>query len=379
MGLATPTAIMVATGRAAESGFLVRGGDALERGAHVNAVVFDKTGTLTQGRPEVVDVVPIPDAGLSADEVLRLAAAAEVGSEHPLAAAIVNEANQRGLDLPPQTDFEAAAGHGIHATVAGAKVVVGNDRLMADHGIDAGPGDGSDAPPSAVATSVYVAADGRLVGRVLIGDRVRTEAAAVIGQLKARGIDVWLLTGDERRVAEDIAGRVGIAVANVIAEVLPADKQAVIERLQTEGRKVAMVGDGINDAPALAQADLGVAIGSGTDVAIEASDITLVGSDLRLVPSALELSRRSVSVIRQNLFWAFAYNVVLIPVAMGVLYPFTGILLDPVLAAGAMALSSVTVVANSLRLRGVRIGVPPVPPVPSNRDEGLLHADQPAG
>ncbi len=369
---------MVATGRAAESGFLVRGGDALERGAHIDTVVFDKTGTLTLGRPDVVDVVPLPGAGWSVDDVLRLAAAAELGSEHPLATAITAEAQGRGLNLPRATDFEAAAGHGIHATVDGAKVVVGNARLMADHGI--GTGELASAlGGEAAATSVFVATDGRLIGRILVGDRVRAEAAAAVSQLKARGTDVWLLTGDERRVAEHVASNVGIPLANVIAEVLPADKQAAIARLQGGGHKVAMVGDGINDAPALAQADVGVSIGSGTDVAIEASDITLVGSDLRLVSQALELSRRSVSVIRQNLFWAFAYNVLLIPVAMGVLYPVAGILLDPVLAAGAMALSSVTVVANSLRLRRVRIGIPPHPPVPANRDEGFLATESTRG
>jgi len=223
-----------------------------------------------------------------------------------------------------------------------------------------------------IATTVYVAADGRLMGRILIGDRIRPEATTAVSQLRQREIAVWLLTGDERRVADDVAGRVGIPAGNVIAELMPADKQAAIARLAAEGHKVAMVGDGINDAPALAQAEIGISIGSGTDVAIEASDITLVGSDLRLIPQALELSRRSVSVIRQNLFWAFAYNVLLIPVAMGVLYPIAGILLDPVLAAGAMALSSVTVVANSLRLRRVRTGTPPSPPVRTNRDEGLL-------
>jgi P-type Cu+ transporter len=371
MGLATPTAIMVATGRAAESGFLVRGGEALERGAHIDTVVFDKTGTLTIGRPEVVDVLPSAQTAASADEIVRMAAAAEIGSEHPLGAAIVTEAERRALALPVATNFEAAAGHGVHATVDGTAVVVGNARLMADHGIDATAAT-TDMSGDTAATTVYVAVDGRLLGRVVIGDRIRPEAATAVKQLVGRGIEVWLLTGDERRVAQDVAARVGIPADHVVADVLPADKQAVVQRLANDGRKVAMVGDGINDAPALALAEIGISIGSGTDVAIEASDITLVGSDLRLVPQALELSRRSVSVIRQNLFWAFAYNVVLIPVAMGVLYPVAGILLDPVLAAGAMALSSVTVVVNSLRLRRVRIGVPPAPPVRSNRDEGLL-------
>ena len=373
MGLATPTAIMVATGKAAESGFLVRGGEAMESGANVDTVVFDKTGTLTRGRPSVADVFVAPAFGGSAADVLRVAAAAEVGSEHPLASAIVEAANEQGVQLPPSAGFEAAVGHGVHATVDGAAVIVGNARLMADRGIDVSALETEhESVAEAGRTGVYVAVDGRLIGLLSIGDQLRVEASAAVQALIAGGIDVWLLSGDERRVAEAVALRVGIPAANVIAEVMPADKQAEIRRLQLSGHRVAMVGDGINDAPALAQADLGVAIGTGTDVAIEASDVTLVGSDLRLVGAALELSRRTVRVIRQNLFWAFAYNVVLIPVAMGALFPAFGLLLDPVLAAAAMALSSVTVVANSLRLGRVRSSSPPLPPMIADPDEGRV-------
>jgi Cu+-exporting ATPase len=373
MGLATPTAIMVATGRAAETGYLVRGGEALERGARVDTVVFDKTGTLTRGRPSVSGVIAAAGSSSDEAEILRLAAAAEQGSEHPLAAAIVAGARERGQDLPAITEFEAAAGYGVHAIVEGQQVVVGSARLMADHEVDtAALGGHLAAATEAASTPVLVAREGRLLGLIAIADEPRPEAAAAIRALLQRGIQTWLLTGDDRRVAAAVATRAGIPAQNVLAEVLPADKQRHIERLQESGHRVAMVGDGINDAPALAQADLGVAIGTGTDVAIEASDVTLVGSDLRLVPAALELARSTVRVIRQNLFWAFAYNVLLIPVAMGALYPFTGLLLDPVLAAGAMALSSVTVVANSLRLGRKVSGTPPDQPVPLRRDEGRV-------
>jgi Cu+-exporting ATPase len=369
MGLATPTAIMVATGKAAESGFLVRGGEAVERGARVDTVVFDKTGTLTRGRPSVTRVAP----EAVADSVLAIAAAAELGSEHPLASAIVNEARSRGLELPSSTDFEAATGYGVHATVAGRATVVGSARLLADHGIDVASLEAEHAAEIAAGrTAVYVAAGGRLIGLIAIGDEMRPEAADVVRQLGSRGAQVWLLTGDERGVADAVARRAGIPLANVIAELRPQDKLAEVARLKSAGRAVAMVGDGINDAPALAQADLGIAIGSGTDIAIEASDVTLVGSDLRLVVSVLDLSKRTLTVIRQNLFWAFAYNVVLIPVAMGVLYPITGVLLDPVLAAAAMALSSVTVIGNSLRLGRTRSNVPPLPSVPAALDEGRV-------
>jgi Cu+-exporting ATPase len=358
MGLATPTAIMVATGRGAEQGMLIRGGDALESAERIDTVVFDKTGTLTRGRPAVAEVIPTCD--VSADDVLRTAAAVEAGSEHPLGAAIVDHARQAGVDVPPGTNFEATAGHGAHALVDGVPAIVGNARLMRDHGVDVGAlGGAFDTATDAGRTAIYVAADGALLGLITLSDPVRPEAAYAVADLARRGIEVWLLTGDNRRVADAVASAVGINAQHVAADVLPAEKHAHVAALQAAGRRVAMVGDGINDAPALAQADLGVAIGTGTDVAIEASDITLVGGDPRLVGAAIALSAKTMRTIRQNLFWAFAYNVVLIPVAMGALYPFTGVLLDPVLAAAAMALSSVTVVVNSLRLRTVS---PPVPP-----------------
>jgi Cu+-exporting ATPase len=379
MGLATPTAIMVATGKAAESGVLVRGGEALENGARIDTVVFDKTGTLTLGKPSVVDVYAVPSYAGGADGVLRIAAAAEAGSEHPLAAAIAGAAQDRGLTLPTATEFEASPGHGLNAVVEGARVIIGNALMLREHDIDVEPvatarADATDAGR----TPILVAADGRVVGLIAVADPVRDEAVAAVQLLRDRGIEVWLLSGDERRVAAAVARAVGIPESNVLAEVLPAQKAEQIERLRGAGRHVAMVGDGINDAPALAHADVGIAVGTGTDVAIEASDITLVGADLRLIPGALALSRRTVGIIRQNLFWAFAYNVVLIPVAMGALYPFTGLLLDPVLAAAAMALSSVTVIANSLRLGHNHRPLPPLPPVSRKRDQRSLGAGVPA-
>ncbi|CAN5164208.1 heavy metal translocating P-type ATPase [soil metagenome] len=352
MGLATPTAIMVSTGKGAEAGVLIRGGEALEQAHRVDTVVFDKTGTLTRGRPEVADIVPA--AGVTVQEVLATAAAVEVGSEHPLGAAIVERANSDGVSVPRAEAFEAAVGHGVHALVEGQAAVVGNRRLMDDHNVTVDqllPA--YEAAAQRGQTSVFVARDGRAIGLVCISDPVRSEAAEAVQVLLSRGIKVWLVTGDDKRVADAVARQVGID--NVMAGVLPAEKAERVRLLQSDGGVVAMVGDGINDAPALAQANLGVAIGTGTDVAMEASDVTLVGGDPRLVVSALELSRQTMRVIRQNLFWAFAYNIVLIPVAMGVLFPFFGLLLDPVLAAGAMALSSVSVIANSLRLRRIDV------------------------
>jgi Cu+-exporting ATPase len=367
MGLATPTAIMVGTGRGAESGILIRGGEALETAERVKAVVFDKTGTLTRGRPEVADVVAAP--GIESTTLLRVAAAVEAGSEHPLAVAILDRARRQDVAWPPAQDFEAAAGYGAHATIEGVAAVVGNARLMADHGVDLEPlREASEAAAAAARTPVFVALDDRLLGLIAISDPIRPEAAAAVAELHRRGLDTWLLTGDQRAVGESIARQAGIPLEHVMADVRPAEKAAQILRLQASGQRVAMVGDGINDAPALAQADLGVAIGTGTDVAMEASDVTLVGGDPRLVATAIALSARTMHTIRQNLFWAFAYNVVLIPVAMGALYPFTGLLLDPILAAAAMAFSSVSVVANSLRLRSF------TPPVPVAVDEGLVES-----
>ncbi|MEP7379961.1 MAG: heavy metal translocating P-type ATPase [Chloroflexota bacterium] len=365
MGLATPTAIMVGTGRGAEAGILIRGGEALESAERVDTVVFDKTGTLTRGRPALAQIVPV--AGVEAAELLRVAAAVEKGSEHPLAAAILEGATAHAVTAPSATGFEAAAGYGAHAHIDDRVAIVGSARLLRDHEIDLSPlDDAAQLAAAAAQTPVYVAFDGRLLGLLAIADPVRPEAAAAIAELQHSGRTTWLLTGDHRLVGESVARLVGIPIENVIADVRPADKAAQIRALQAQGKKVAMVGDGINDAPALAQADLGVAIGTGTDVAMEASDVTLVGGDPRLVATAISLSAQTMRIIRQNLFWAFAYNVVLIPVAMGVLYPFTGMLLDPILAAGAMAFSSVSVVANSLRLRRFR------PPVPKEVDKGQI-------
>jgi Cu+-exporting ATPase len=350
MGLATPTAIMVGTGKAAEAGILIRGGEALEAAGRVDTVIFDKTGTLTLGKPAVATLDAL-GAGADAEaRLLALAASVEVGSEHPLGAAIVAAARERGAPLERATGFASVTGGGVQATVGGVAVLAGNARLLRDAGVDVA---GLEAAAMAIAargqTPVMVAAGEAPLGVIGISDPVKAEAAEAVRTLRSQGIEVWLVTGDNRVVADAVARQVGIE--HVAAEVLPGDKQAKVLELQGRGRKVAMVGDGINDAPALAQADLGVAIGTGTDVAIEASDVTLVGGDPRLVVSAIALSRRTVRVIRENLFWAFAYNVVLIPVAMGVLYPFFGITLDPALAAGAMAFSSVSVVLNSLRLR----------------------------
>ena len=365
MGLATPTAIMVGTGKGAELGVLIRSAEALELAHGVEVVVLDKTGTLTRGRPEVTSVSA--DAGMDENDLLSLAASVERLSEHPLGEAIVAEAERRGLETADADDFTAIPGKGATGTVGGASVAVGSVRIMRELGVEtrsefAAGGDSA-------ATAVYVAVDGRLVGVITIADTLKPEASAAVAELRRQGIEVVMLTGDDERVARAIASEAGID--RVVAEVLPAEKAAEVERIMVEGKTVAMVGDGINDAPALAQADIGIAIGTGTDVAIEAADITLVGGDLRGVPTAIALSRTTMRVIRQNLFWAFAYNVALIPVAAGILYPLFAAngtpealrpalgeygFLNPILEAAAMAFSSVTVVANSLRLKGFKGG-----------------------
>ena len=349
MGLATPTAIMVGTGRGAEAGILVRGGEALETAQRVTTVLFDKTGTLTRGTPTVAELVPA--RGGDPVALLRLAAAVEAGSEHPLASAILRAARERGLAFPGADQFAAIVG-GAEATVDGEPVLVGSARLLAEHGIDAGALSAiGEAQAGQGRTPVFVARSGVAVGLITIADPVKPEAAEAVRALAAQGVTAWLVTGDHRATAEAVALAAGIPAERIRAGVLPGDKAALVAELQAAGAVVAMVGDGINDAPALAAADLGVAIGTGADVAIEASDVTLVGGDPRGVVAALALSRRTMAVIRQNLFWAFAYNVVLIPVAMGILYPAFGVTINPAMAAGAMALSSVSVISNSLRLR----------------------------
>jgi len=352
MGLATPTAIMVGTGRAAEAGILIRSAAALERAGKVNAVIFDKTGTLTRGRPTVEDVLVEP--GFEERDVVDVAASLERGSEHPLGVAIVAQGHLGELGFRPIDRFESYPGLGVSGMIEGRSVIVGSPRLLGERGIPI-PARVDDRVGR---TTVGVAIDGRLAGTFLISDPVRPEAARAVAELQAAGIEVWLVSGDGLAAAAAVGEAVGIPPEHVRGGMLPADKVAVVTQVQAFGKVVAMVGDGINDAPALAQADLGVAIGTGADVAVEASDLTLLGGNPRLVLSALALSRRTTAIIRQNLFWAFGYNVVLIPVAMGALYPALGVLVNPAIAAGAMALSSVSVVTNSLRLRGTPIVIP---------------------
>jgi len=350
LGLATPAALLVGTSKAAQSGVLIKGGEYLELANKIDTVIFDKTGTLTLGRPSVTDIVAAE--GLSSDELLRLAASVEKGSEHPLGEAIVEEAKTRSVGVPDPLDFEAIAGKGVKARVDGKMVLLGNRRLIMENGVSL----------SAVETelrkleeegktAVVVVLDGKVGGIIAVADTVKPSAKATVEALKGMGIRVVMLTGDNSRTAAAIAQKIGIE--EFVAEVLPQKKEEKIESLQREGRVVAMVGDGINDAPALAKADVGIAIGSGTDIAKETGGIVLIKDDLRNVATAIRLSRKTLSKIKQNLFWAFAYNVVLIPVAAGALVPFFGAQVYdvlPFLAAGAMAISSATVISNSLLL-----------------------------
>jgi Cu+-exporting ATPase len=353
MGLATPTAIMVGTGKGAENGILIRDGAALEHAQRITAVVLDKTGTITRGQPAVTLVRTT--GGINEHELLALVAAAERGSEHPLAEAIVRHADGVGIETRTATAFEAAPGHGVRATVDGATVLVGTESHLVAAGVDVSALSLlASEIASRGASPVFAARDGVLIGLIGLSDTIKPESAAAVKRLRRAGLQVWMISGDRRATAQKIGAEVGIGPDRILADVLPAEKAAKVAELQASGEVVAMVGDGINDAPALAQADLGIAIGTGADVALEASDITLVGDDLGGVPTAVALSRSTMRVIRQNLGWAFGYNVLLIPVAAGLLWPVAGILLSPALAAGAMALSSVSVVANSLRLRAFR-------------------------
>jgi len=354
MGLAVPTAVMVATGRGASLGVLIKGGEALQRAAEVDTVVLDKTGTVTEGRPVVTDLVRVDDA-LTDETMLALVAAVERRSEHPLADAIVREAATRGLTLSEVEGFASLTGRGARGTVEGRTVLAGNAAALAEHGIDAGALiREAHRLADAGRTVLFIAIDGRAVGVIAVADPIRPTSREAIAVMRARGLEVVLLTGDEARVGEAVAREAGIA--RVVAGVLPEGKVAEVQRLQREGRVVAMVGDGINDAPVLAQADVGMAMGSGADVATDAADVVLMRGDLRAAAQALALAHRTMRTMRQNLFWAFAYNVIGIPVAAGVLYPTFGILLSPVVASAAMAFSSVSVVTNALRLRGARLG-----------------------
>ncbi len=348
LGIATPTAIMVGVGKGAELGVLVRSGEALETAGRVDTVVLDKTGTITSGRAEVTDVIPLN--GEPESEILRLIGSAERDSEHPIGQAIVHNAAERGIELSPAGQFRSVTGSGVQAVVDERQVLVGTAGLLADAGV---PVESAARRGEKLAaqgrTAVYAAVDGELAGLVALADAPRSEAAAAIAQLRDLGLRVLMVTGDRDATARAIARQVGLD--EVRAEVRPGDKAAIVRDLQAAGHRVAVVGDGINDAPALAQADLGIAMGSGTDIAMEAGDITLVRGNLDAAVTAIRLSRSTMRTIRQNLFWAFAYNVALIPVAAGVLYPALGLQLNPMLAAGAMAFSDLSVVANSLRLR----------------------------
>ncbi len=351
LGLATPTAIMVGTGKGAQYGILIKGGEALETTHKINTIVFDKTGTLTEGKPEVTDVITASD--VSRERLLQIAASAEKGSEHPLGQAIVRGAEKERILLLKPNGFEAIPGHGIEVTIDGIHALIGNKKLMDERSISLDEIlEQSNSLASEGKTPMYVAFDNQLVGLIAVADIVKPSSAKAIKQLQEMGIEVAMITGDNRRTAEAIARKVGIV--RVLAEVLPQDKSNEVKKLQAEGKKVSMVGDGINDAPALVQADIGIAIGSGTDVAMESADIVLMRSDLMDVATAIQLSRSTIRNIKQNLFWAFAYNVAGIPIAAGLLYLFGGPLLNPIFAAAAMSLSSVSVLTNALRLKRFR-------------------------
>jgi Cu+-exporting ATPase len=350
LGLATPTSIMVGTGKGAEHGILIRGAEALETAHKINVIVFDKTGTLTKGEPVVTDIVICDGSRVTSDELLLFAASAEKGSEHPLGEAIVKKAKERNIQLQNPSEFRAIPGHGIKARIDEKDVLLGNADFMVNEGISITEIEGQAEDLSDRGkTPMYVAVDGSVTGIIAVADTLKDNSVTAVQALGKLGVATVMITGDNRRTAESIAREAGID--SVIAEVLPEDKASEVRKLQSENNVVAMVGDGINDAPALAQSDVGIAIGTGTDVAIEASDITLISGDLKGVVASVALSKATIKNIKQNLFWAFAYNTILIPLAAGILFPFFGILLNPMFAAAAMGMSSVTVVSNALRLR----------------------------
>jgi len=352
LGLATPMSIMVGVGKGATAGVLVKNAEALERMERIDTLVVDKTGTLTEGRPRVTAVEPLGD--ISESELLRLAASLERHSEHPLAAAIVSAAQERGLTLADVRDFDSPTGKGVVGTVGGRPAALGNATLLADLGIAAeAGGDRADALRATGATVVVAAVDGRVAGLLAVADPIKETTPEAIALLRKQGVRIVMLTGDNRRTAEAVARLLGID--EVQAEVLPGDKGEIVRRFREQGRVVAMAGDGVNDAPALAAADVGIAMGTGTDVAMESAGVTLLRGDLRGIAKARRLSVATMRNIRQNLFFAFVYNVAGIPVAAGLLYPWYGVLLSPIVAAAAMALSSVSVIANALRLRYARL------------------------
>lgn len=365
LGLATPVAIMVGTGKGAENGILIKSAEALEALHTIDTVVLDKTGTLTQGKPRVTDLLPME--GVTEEELLCVAASLEKPSEHPLGAAIVEEAQARNIPLCPVENFEAVHGKGVRGGIQGAAYLAGNAAMLAEAGVDLSPGQAlADDLAQQGKTPLFFAQDGRLLGVTAVADTPKSTSAAAVAAFRQLGLEVVMLTGDNRRTAQAIGDQLG--VTRVLSEVLPQDKERTIAQLQEQGRKVAMVGDGVNDAPALARSDVGLAIGAGTDVAIESADIVLMKSDLMDAAAAVELSRATIRNVKQNLFWAFFYNALCIPLAAGVFYPIFHMQLNPMFAAAAMSFSSVTVVSNALRLRRFKSRFRAPSPSPSQAD-----------